>query len=164
MDRLIEDTDFDFLAHPSCEQFDPPPNDVIHRRLERTLRLIAALPAASIVQALDTLDRALQADCVGAISAEVARAMRVDHGAVLGKARTQRLAFCRQVTMFLCRKITGAPFECIGDHLGGRHHSTVIYACQLIERRMVRDGAFRLFIEKLRRQITETVPTTEAAA
>ena len=55
--------------------------------------------------------------------------------------------------MFLCRKITGAPFELIGAHFN-RDHSTVTHAYQLIERRMLRDAAFRLFIEKLEGQIT----------
>jgi chromosomal replication initiation ATPase DnaA len=65
--------------------------------------------------------------------------------------------------MYLCRKITGAPFENIGEHFS-RDHSTVIHAYQLIERRMARDAAFRLFIMKLEGRISETVLTTSAAA
>ena len=66
------------------------------------------------------------------------------------KKRTQRVAFCRQVAMYLCRKITGNSYPSIGEHFG-RDHSTVIHACNLIERRVNNDSAFRFSIEKIER-------------
>jgi len=51
------------------------------------------------------------------------------------KRRTQHLAFCRQVAMYLCRKLTDSSFPTIGAGFG-RDHSTVIYACNLITQRM----------------------------
>src|SRR5260370_31849440 len=64
------------------------------------------------------------------------------------KKRTQRVAFCRQVAMYLCRKITSNSFPSIGEHFG-RDHSTVIHAFNLIERRLVNDSAFWFSIEKI---------------
>jgi len=32
------------------------------------------------------------------------------------KKRTQRIAFSRQVAMYLCRKMTDSPFPTIGEH------------------------------------------------
>ena len=66
------------------------------------------------------------------------------------KRRTQRVAFCRQVAMYLCRKITSNSFPSIGEHFG-RDHSTVIHAFNLIERRVNNDSAFRFSIEKIER-------------
>ena len=66
------------------------------------------------------------------------------------KRRTQRVAFCRQVAMYLCRKVTGKSFPSIGDQFG-RDHSTVIHAFNLIERRVNNDSAFRFSIEKIER-------------
>jgi chromosomal replication initiator protein len=66
------------------------------------------------------------------------------------KRRTQRIAFCRQVAMYLCRKITGNSFPNIGEHFG-RDHSTVIHAFNLIDRRVNNDSAFRFSIEKIER-------------
>jgi chromosomal replication initiator protein len=66
------------------------------------------------------------------------------------KRRTQRVAFCRQVAMYLCRKITSNSFPSIGEHFG-RDHSTVIHAFNLIERRVINDSAFRFSMEKLER-------------
>ena len=56
--------------------------------------------------------------------------------------------------MFICRQLSVASFPSISA-LFDRNHSTVIAACQVIEQRVARDSAFRLFIEKLEARITE---------
>jgi Bacterial dnaA protein helix-turn-helix len=50
--------------------------------------------------------------------------------------------------MYLVRKISAVSFPVVAAAFG-RDHSTVIHACQLIERRMAHDGGFRRFIEQL---------------
>ncbi|MGO9452109.1 MAG: chromosomal replication initiator protein DnaA [Candidatus Binataceae bacterium] len=68
------------------------------------------------------------------------------------KKRTQHIAFCRQVAMYLCRKLTSSSFPVIGEAFG-RDHSTVIHAFNLIQRRVTNDSAFRLSIEKIEREL-----------
>jgi chromosomal replication initiator protein len=68
------------------------------------------------------------------------------------KKRTQHIAFCRQVAMYLCRKLTDSSFPVIGEHFG-RDHSTVIHAHNLIARRVANDSAFRMSIEKIEREL-----------
>ncbi|HXN87652.1 MAG TPA: chromosomal replication initiator protein DnaA [Candidatus Binataceae bacterium] len=68
------------------------------------------------------------------------------------KKRTQHIAFCRQVAMYLCRKLTDCSFPAIGDHFS-RDHSTVIHAYNLIARRVSGDSAFRMSIEKIEREL-----------
>ncbi|HXZ87443.1 MAG TPA: chromosomal replication initiator protein DnaA [Candidatus Binataceae bacterium] len=68
------------------------------------------------------------------------------------KKRTQHIAFCRQVAMYLCRKMTDSSFPTIGEHFG-RDHSTVIHAFNLIHRRISNDSAFRFSIEKIEREL-----------
>jgi chromosomal replication initiation ATPase DnaA len=65
--------------------------------------------------------------------------------------------------MYLARRLSAASFPTIAAAFN-RDHSTCIWAFQVIERRMTRDAAFRLFVEKLEGQITGTVATTPAAA
>jgi chromosomal replication initiator protein len=71
------------------------------------------------------------------------------------KKRTQHVAFCRQVAMYLCRKLTDSSFPAIGAAFG-RDHSTVIHACNLIARRIRNDSAFRFSIEKVERELKAT--------
>jgi chromosomal replication initiator protein len=49
-----------------------------------------------------------------------------------GKVR-RRIAFARQVCMYLARKRTRMSLEEIGEALGGRHHCTVIHGVRVIE-------------------------------
>jgi chromosomal replication initiator protein len=69
------------------------------------------------------------------------------------KKRTQHIAFCRQVAMYLCRKLTDSSYPAIGDQFT-RDHSTVIHAYNLISRRVTNDSAFRISIEKIERFLT----------
>src|SRR5216684_2899834 len=71
------------------------------------------------------------------------------------KKRTQHIAFCRQVAMYLCRKLTESSFPAIGEAFG-RDHSTVIHDCNLIARRIGNDSAFRFSIEKVERELKAT--------
>jgi len=71
------------------------------------------------------------------------------------KKRTQHIAFCRQVAMYLCRKMTDSSFPAIGEAFG-RDHSTVIHAHNLISRRTTNDSAFRFSIEKIERELKAT--------
>jgi chromosomal replication initiator protein len=68
------------------------------------------------------------------------------------KKRTQHIAFCRQVVMYLCRKLADSSFPTIGDRFG-RDHSTVIHANNLIGRRVTNDTAFRHSMEKIERDL-----------
>jgi chromosomal replication initiation ATPase DnaA len=74
------------------------------------------------------------------ISGLIATDFRLPVADLQSRNREQRIAFVRQLTMFLSRKITGAPFKSIGAHFH-RDHSTVIHAYWLIERCIQRDTA-----------------------
>ena len=56
-----------------------------------------------------------------------------------GNRRTQDVAYARQLAMYLARELTEASLPQIGDQFGGRHHTTVIYAVDKIERQL-KDG------------------------
>ena len=51
------------------------------------------------------------------------------------KARNKDLSFARQVAMFLMKKTTDKSLRDIGEFLGNRDHSTVMYAVEMIEER-----------------------------
>jgi chromosomal replication initiator protein len=108
---------------------------------------------------LAELRRIQDAEKLSAISALVAREFHLRPTVLKSKARGQRTAFCRQLAMHLCRRMTGTPFTVIGMHFN-RNHTSVIYACQLIERRMAHDAAFYRFIEQFEGRIAGTVPAT----
>lgn len=50
-----------------------------------------------------------------------------------GKSRSRPLVHARQVAMYLCREMTDSTLYSVGQHFGGRDHSTVVHSCRKIE-------------------------------
>jgi chromosomal replication initiator protein len=96
-------------------------------------------------------DRADRAITIESIQKAVCDFFRIRPTDLRSKRRTRTIAVPRQVAMYLCRRFTDASFPVIGDRFGGRDHSTVIHAAQVIERRMREDAAFRATVERLER-------------
>lgn len=63
--------------------------------------------------------------------------------ALVGKRRTQVVALPRQVAMYLMRQLTDLSLVEIGRAFGGRDHTTVLYACDKIARRINSEDVFR---------------------
>jgi len=78
----------------------------------------------------------------------VAEAFGIEFADMMSKARPQRIAFPRQVAMFLARKLSGASLKEIGRAFGGRDHGTVIHAVKLVTGRMEDDEDLRLQVEE----------------
>lgn len=70
------------------------------------------------------------------------------------KKKTQNVALARQVAMYLTRKLTGNSLKSIGEAFGGRDHSTVIHACNLVQRLISEDHDFRQRVELITRNLT----------
>lgn len=69
------------------------------------------------------------------------------------KKRTRNITLPRQVAMYLCRRYSNASFPSIGERFGGRDHSTVIHATQVVEQRLKEDATFRATVERLARTL-----------
>jgi len=80
-------------------------------------------------EALDEifLDRGRPELTAEAIIETVARHYGTSVDALQGKGRRRSVAMPRQVAMYLMREETGASLAEIGQHLGGRDHTTVLY-------------------------------------
>ena len=68
---------------------------------------------------------------------------------LLSSARTPRIAWPRQVAMYLARELTGESLPAIGRHFGGRDHTTVLHAWRRTTARILADDAAREAVEKL---------------
>ncbi|MCL5267290.1 MAG: chromosomal replication initiator protein DnaA [Bacteroidetes bacterium] len=70
-----------------------------------------------------------------------------------GKTRKQEIVIARQTAMYLTKDLTQLPLKTIGSHFGGRDHSTVIYACQVIAELLSNDNRFREKYESTKKKI-----------
>jgi chromosomal replication initiator protein len=53
-----------------------------------------------------------------------------------GASRLGRVAWARQLAIYLVRELTDAPLQRIGDAFGGRNHTTVLHACKRVSDRI----------------------------
>lgn len=70
----------------------------------------------------------------GKIIEAVCKHFKLSSGDLRGSSRKASLVFARQILMYLLRKKLGLPLEQVGEIIGGRDHSTVIYGVEKIER------------------------------
>ena len=72
--------------------------------------------------------------------------MGVTYERLLGRERTREVALARQVAMYLLREEASLSLPQIGELLGGRDHTTVMYACGKVSEMIEQD-------DRLRRQV-----------
>ncbi len=88
---------------------------------------------------------------IDTIQKAVTEFFRLRPGDLRSQRRTRSISVPRQVAMYLCRRHTEASFPVIGDHFGGRDHSTVIHANRVVERRIREEAEFRTTVEQIER-------------
>jgi chromosomal replication initiator protein len=72
---------------------------------------------------------------------------------LLGRDRTREVALPRQIAMYLMREEANISLPQIGEALGGRDHTTVMYACDKVGDMIERDDRIRRQVIQLREQI-----------
>ena len=84
----------------------------------------------------------------GDILKAVAESFGLTVECILGRDRSREVALPRQIAMYLLREEANASLPQIGESLGGRDHTTVMYACEKVADLLERD-------DRLRRQVIE---------
>lgn len=70
-----------------------------------------------------------------------------------GKKRSNKVAHPRQLAMYLCRVETDETFPRIGLEFGGRDHSTVIFACDKIEKEILTNTELERHIKEIKAKL-----------
>jgi len=70
--------------------------------------------------------------------------------------RIKSFVLPRQIAMYLCRQLTSSSFPEIGEHFGGKDHSTVIHAIRKIEKNMELDSYLRTTIKTIKNTLLPT--------
>ena len=80
---------------------------------------------------------------IDAIQKMVCEYFGVHYDKLLQKTRKREIVQARQITMFLAKSFTKNSLKTIGEHFGGRDHTTVIHSCQTVKDLMDTDSVFR---------------------
>jgi chromosomal replication initiator protein len=74
---------------------------------------------------------------------------------MLGRGRSRKVALPRQIAMYLLREEANISLPQIGETLGGRDHTTVMYGCDKIADLLERDDRLRRQVIEIREQLYE---------
>lgn len=77
----------------------------------------------------------------------------VPYDKLLQKTRKREIVQARQITMYLSKAFTKNSLKTIGEHFGGRDHTTVIHSCQTVKDLMDTDNLFKESVLELQHKV-----------
>ena len=83
----------------------------------------------------------------------VAEFYDITEAEMVGKRRSADLVLPRQVAMRLCQILTDASLNQIGEKFGGRDHTTVMHACDKVNKMIKNDKNFAEEFERVKRVV-----------
>ncbi len=131
------------------------------RELEGALTRVAAFADLSglpvtpqlIETALgDMLPRRTSVDTQEVIR-KVAEAFGITVEGILSRDRSRQVALPRQVAMYLLREEANVSLPQIGEALGGRDHTTVMYGCEKITDMLEQDARFKRQVLEIKEKL-----------
>ena len=87
---------------------------------------------------------------------EVARVYEISAEELTSRSRKQNIVMARQIAMYLARKHTDKSNAAIGKEIGGRDHSTVIYATKVVEEQREVSRLLRNNLQKMEKRLRST--------
>lgn len=90
---------------------------------------------------------------IDAIQKMVCEYFNVGYEKLLHKTRKREIVQARQITMYLSKQFTKNSLKTIGEHFGGRDHTTVIHSCQTVKDLMDTDSIFKENVQELTQKV-----------
>ncbi|RMG41156.1 MAG: chromosomal replication initiator protein DnaA [Candidatus Dadabacteria bacterium] len=87
------------------------------------------------------------------IKSAVAQHFGIKVSEMVSKRRTKNLSFPRHIAMYLCRKHTTCSYPEIGTHFGGRDHSSVIHAANVVKSKLENVDEVKEHIAKIEQML-----------
>ncbi len=79
----------------------------------------------------------------------VCEQLDVPYNQLMAKTRKREIVQARQISMYLAKSFTKNSLKTIGEHFGGRDHTTVIHSCQTVKDLMDTDVLFKEIVTEL---------------
>jgi chromosomal replication initiator protein len=83
------------------------------------------------------------------IQKTVAEHFQIKVAELKSSRRLKNFVFPRQISMYICRKLTELSYPEIGAKFGGKDHSTIIHAIKKIDKKIEEDIHTKILVEKL---------------
>ncbi len=79
--------------------------------------------------------------------------LNIAENKIRDKTRKKEIVLARQLAMYFSKELTKSSLKSIGLQFGGRDHSTVIHACNSVEKSIVSDPSMKDLVKAIRTQI-----------
>jgi chromosomal replication initiator protein len=122
-----------------------------------TRRPIDAALAREVLDTLYPAARRRPSRSVHEVQRATCEAFSLSLEELLSASRSQRLAWPRQVAMYLARELTDQTLPAIGREFGGRNHATVIHACKRTAERIGTDREAYALVNTITERLQEPV-------
>ena len=131
------------------------------RQLEGTLHQLLAISQAQKAPPTEELLKAVLRTAPPAktfiapqdIIGSVCRAYQITSEQLCSSKRSREIVFPRQIAAYLIRQINQASLNQIGELLGGKDHSTILYGLEKIEKNLIGDQILKNQVESIRGEI-----------
>ncbi len=92
------------------------------------------------------------------ITIENLQALVADHfdiplNELVGTSRKRKYVSPRQISMYLAKKLTNKSLKSIGEHFGGRDHTTVIYSCKTVQELIETDKDYEKDLQEIEKKV-----------
>ncbi len=134
----------------------------LNQVVARASLLRAPITPELVAQALDAVEMPGRARAREEIVLETARAYGLEPEALRSRSRKQVVVRPRQIAMYLARRYTPASLADIGRAFG-RDHTSVMYAIDVVERRIVERPQLRYELEALAARVSGSPPLRSAS-
>ena len=124
----------------------------LNQVVARASLLGGAITVALATEALAAVGVSSGGHTLGAIMSRVARTYGVELDDLRSRSRRQRVSRPRQFAMYLCRRYTPASLKEIGRAFE-RDHTSVMYAVDVVEKRVLEQPQLRYELEALVKQL-----------
>lgn len=101
----------------------------------------------SIYDIVSKKERVISIDYIQEV---VAKYFGIDIKDLKSSKKSNDIVFPRQIAMYLCRTVANASFPKIGDEFGKRDHTTVMHACNKIEKEIKENQNTKLIVESVK--------------
>ncbi len=89
-------------------------------------------------------------DLIHRIQQEVCKYFGISTADMESSKKTRDVSYARQMAMYLVRRLSGEPYSIIAGRFGNKDHTTVIRACQKVERRLRDDSRMQQIFRELK--------------
>ncbi len=117
-----------------------------------SLIFVGQTPTIGIVQTViqSVIKENVSADVTPEIIVEhVSKYYDVTKEDIYSQKRPSHILNARQVAMYITREMTEMSLSMIGDHFGGKNHSTVLHSINQVESKMEKDSKFSQTINEM---------------